>query len=298
MPFTVQCACGKKVRVEDQHRGKRYKCKQCGASLLLEPPAPLDQSLDLAPAIAAEQESGAAESEGDAGASRPAPSRRFEPIVKPSRKEEWKKNNAGKIKKLVIFVVLVAVAWGGYIVLFGPPHITLKTYAKIHGNMTRNEVESAFGMGYVRYATKDVSKHMQTEEEAEALKGVERVLQSEYSKDIATGNEANSASKQLMLFLAEHQDKFGPKRYDAATYSFRNHVVEVTINNQPYKVVMNGKVEFVQDAIQGAVVGWTGKGGRNISVIYERNRAAFWSYLGPAADFVDLPPSSVGETAR
>src|SRR5690348_15327537 len=38
MPITLNCPCGKLLRVADEHAGRRVKCPACGA--VIEPPAP------------------------------------------------------------------------------------------------------------------------------------------------------------------------------------------------------------------------------------------------------------------
>src|SRR5690349_13747720 len=37
MSFVVSCTCGKQFRVADESRGKKAKCKGCGATLVLVP---------------------------------------------------------------------------------------------------------------------------------------------------------------------------------------------------------------------------------------------------------------------
>src|SRR5258706_155138 len=36
MPITVKCQCGKTLKVDDKHRGKKAKCPACGNILLVE----------------------------------------------------------------------------------------------------------------------------------------------------------------------------------------------------------------------------------------------------------------------
>jgi len=40
MPITLNCACGKVLRIADEHAGKRVKCPACGGILASTPPAP------------------------------------------------------------------------------------------------------------------------------------------------------------------------------------------------------------------------------------------------------------------
>ena len=54
MPITVNCACGKVLRVADAHAGKRAKCPGCGAVLPVPEPGAFDdfEVLDETPAAA------------------------------------------------------------------------------------------------------------------------------------------------------------------------------------------------------------------------------------------------------
>ena len=38
MPISLQCTCGKRYQAKDDHAGKTFRCKKCGASLLVPPP--------------------------------------------------------------------------------------------------------------------------------------------------------------------------------------------------------------------------------------------------------------------
>ena len=40
MPITVSCPCGKKLRVADEHAGKRVKCPACQAVSTVPAPEP------------------------------------------------------------------------------------------------------------------------------------------------------------------------------------------------------------------------------------------------------------------
>jgi hypothetical protein len=40
MPFTLNCGCGKILRIADEHAGKRVKCPACNAVLTSVPPPP------------------------------------------------------------------------------------------------------------------------------------------------------------------------------------------------------------------------------------------------------------------
>ena len=36
MAISLKCSCGKTLKVDDKHRGKKAKCPECGAVLLVE----------------------------------------------------------------------------------------------------------------------------------------------------------------------------------------------------------------------------------------------------------------------
>jgi hypothetical protein len=40
MPIDFSCSCGKKLRVKDEHAGRKFKCPDCGALIRAERPAP------------------------------------------------------------------------------------------------------------------------------------------------------------------------------------------------------------------------------------------------------------------
>jgi hypothetical protein len=40
MPITLNCTCGKTLRIADEHAGKRVKCPACNAVIASKPPAP------------------------------------------------------------------------------------------------------------------------------------------------------------------------------------------------------------------------------------------------------------------
>jgi hypothetical protein len=40
MPITLNCACGKTLRIADEHAGKRVKCPACSAVIASKPPEP------------------------------------------------------------------------------------------------------------------------------------------------------------------------------------------------------------------------------------------------------------------
>jgi phage FluMu protein Com len=40
MPITLNCSCGKTLRIADEHAGKRVKCPACNAVIASTPPAP------------------------------------------------------------------------------------------------------------------------------------------------------------------------------------------------------------------------------------------------------------------
>ena len=54
MPLTLNCACGKILRIADEHAGKRVKCPACSAVIASKPPEPAfevveDEPKQLAP---------------------------------------------------------------------------------------------------------------------------------------------------------------------------------------------------------------------------------------------------------
>ena len=39
MPITVTCKCGKQYRAKQEQAGKRFKCKACGATMIVREPS-------------------------------------------------------------------------------------------------------------------------------------------------------------------------------------------------------------------------------------------------------------------
>ena len=53
MPITLNCSCGKTLRVADEHAGKRVKCPSCNAIIASTPPAPQFEVVEDEPKKAA-----------------------------------------------------------------------------------------------------------------------------------------------------------------------------------------------------------------------------------------------------
>lgn len=49
MPITLNCSCGKTLRVADEHAGKRVKCPACNAVIAPAPPEPAFEVVEDAP---------------------------------------------------------------------------------------------------------------------------------------------------------------------------------------------------------------------------------------------------------
>ncbi len=93
-----------------------------------------------------------------------------------------------------------------------------------------------------------------------------------------------------VILQASAQRKGGMTRIElSGQYNFCDFLMDVTVNNNPGKLIRNGVVYFAPE-IAGGFKSWKGNAGRVITILFTGGKVSYLTYRGPAEDFADLPP--------
>jgi predicted DNA-binding transcriptional regulator len=216
------------------------------------------------------------------------------------------------VRKLFWIALIIVAGYFIYSFLLAPSNVTIERYMNIQSGMSRRQVESILGTGLLRYLLADVGSAMEVEKEIkgeEILSEVEREMQ----KIKATMNNSHNAAASKINSKIDSKEgtlnsknKFVPAKSANlhasssmsggicqtdifAEYEFHGYLADVTVNNNPWKLLRNGTI-FFNPKHGGTFESWKKPDGRIITVLFINQKASYWSYQGPAADFSGVPP--------
>jgi len=220
-----------------------------------------------------------------------------------------------KIVGIILFIaILCGVGYGVYTLLFRPPTVTLLTYKRIERGMSDLQVGSQLRPGWLYGSFRDISTNM--EPNMEKRKGVKwgDILNECRSGSIGIQENLNygmrnrpsylSISDEIVSkegtfnpdgsFVPAKKVKMGGSVYSSFSgtksdwfelYEFHECMETMTVDNKRYKVIRNGVVGFPNPP--GWFDSWKGRDGRVITVLFtQENKVSYWSYQGPAEDFI------------